>query len=196
VGLTVVLAVCGIIGAVLVKVLADDVKAWLPWIKDRIVDRAVANLPACERDRYAEEWRSYVEQWPGEISRVIAAIGLIGAAKSIRAQMPVWKLVLTRASDVALALTALVVLAPLGVAIALAIKIEDGGPVIYAQRRYRPCRREIRVFVFRTKAGLAGKVTRVGRFLRKTNIDVLPQLVNVLLGDMTLVRWRNGHLAS
>jgi putative colanic acid biosysnthesis UDP-glucose lipid carrier transferase len=83
--------------------------------------------------------------------------------------------------------------------IALAIKLSSPGPVFFRQRRYGLDGREIRVWKFRSmkvcEDGPAvaqavkndARVTRVGAFLRKTSLDELPQLFNVLLGDMSLV---------
>ena len=101
--------------------------------------------------------------------------------------------------DVIIAATALIVLSPLLLAIALAIKIEGGGPVLFRQRR---CGKNQRVFLinkFRTMVvsdeGRHVKqaekndcrVTRIGRILRRTSLDELPQLLNVLRGEMSIV---------
>jgi exopolysaccharide biosynthesis polyprenyl glycosylphosphotransferase len=119
-------------------------------------------------------------------------------------------LLLKRALDICLSLIALVVVAPVGVVIALAIRIDTRGPVIFAQSRAGHLGRPFRMFKFRTMVPNAEKVlpglvrfdeldepvfklrddprvTRVGRLLRRTSLDELPQLVNVLRGDMSLV---------
>jgi exopolysaccharide biosynthesis polyprenyl glycosylphosphotransferase len=105
-----------------------------------------------------------------------------------------------RVIDVALVLPALLILAPLFLLTALAILIDDGGPVIYRQIRVGRLGKEFEIFKFRsmpTNAEAASgpvwsqktqrKVTRIGGFLRKTSIDELPQLFNVLRGDMSIV---------
>jgi len=119
-------------------------------------------------------------------------------------------LLLKRVLDVTLSLTALVLLAPLFMVIAVAIALDSGGPVIFAQTRAGLDRRPFRMFKFRTMVADAEdllsalvpfdklrepvfklqkdpRVTRVGRVLRRTSLDELPQLVNVLRGDMSLV---------
>jgi len=92
----------------------------------------------------------------------------------------------------------LLVLSPLLVVVALAVKWSDGGPVFYSHRRVGKGFRPIRVLKFRSMRGDADKgssltapcdprLTEVGRFLRRYKLDELPQLWNVLTGDMQLV---------
>jgi O-antigen biosynthesis protein WbqP len=102
-----------------------------------------------------------------------------------------------RALDVSIASVALLVAAPVMAVIALAIRWEDGGQALFRQSRVG---RNGRLFVltkFRSmpldtanvpsdRAG-ALRVTRVGRFIRRTNLDELPQLLNILRGDMSLI---------
>jgi O-antigen biosynthesis protein WbqP len=105
--------------------------------------------------------------------------------------------VLKRAFDVAAAAAALVALSPLMAVVALAIRLEDGGPVLFRQMRVGRGGRLFRIYKFRSMpvatahvpSARAGglRATRVGRLIRRTNVDELPQLVNVLRGDMSLV---------
>jgi lipopolysaccharide/colanic/teichoic acid biosynthesis glycosyltransferase len=105
-----------------------------------------------------------------------------------------------RVLDVVVSLLALMVLLPLFLAIAVAIKMESKGPVFFMQNRWGRGGRIIRIFKFRSMrtdlcdvSGVAQtrrndpRVTRIGALLRKTNLDELPQLINILLGDMSLV---------
>ena len=105
-----------------------------------------------------------------------------------------------RAIDIAASALGLVILSPLMLATALAIKLQDGGPVFYRQIRLTRGGKRFRLTKFRsmivnaesaTGAVLAGKedsrITPVGKFIRSTRIDELPQLWNILKGDMTLV---------
>ena len=104
-----------------------------------------------------------------------------------------------RALDLVLSGTALVVLAPLLVLIALAIRLDSNGPVVFCQRRLGRYGRPFTIFKFRTmhveedgpdiKQATRDdpRVTRVGRTLRRLSLDELPQLINVLRGEMSLV---------
>jgi len=119
----------------------------------------------------------------------------------LRPGIPDWhtaKRVLRRAFDIVLAAPGLALLFPLLATIALAIKLDDGGPVMYCQYRVGKGLRKFRLLKFRSMhAGCGGgclltapqdaRVTRVGRVLRKYKLDELPQLVNVLKGEMQLV---------
>jgi Undecaprenyl-phosphate glucose phosphotransferase len=112
-----------------------------------------------------------------------------------------WDAIQKRAFDLVVATLAIVALAPIMLITALAIKLESKGPVLFRQKRYGFNNELIEVFKFRsmyvegcdpTAAKLVTKddprVTRVGRFIRKSSIDELPQLFNVLLkGNLSLV---------
>ena len=107
-----------------------------------------------------------------------------------------------RIMDVFLSFVLTVLLSPVMLAIALAIKAEDGGPVFYRQERITTYGRKFRIFKFRTmvtdadKRGplITGKsddrITKMGHKLRKCRLDELPQLLNILLGDMSFVGTR------
>lgn len=114
-----------------------------------------------------------------------------------------------RLLDVALAGGALLLLSPLLLLVALAILIEDGRPILFVQQRMGRGNRFFRIYKFRSmaKARADGdgvisaardddRVTRVGRFIRRTSIDELPQLANVLRGDMSLVGPRPHAIGS
>ncbi len=105
-----------------------------------------------------------------------------------------------RLIDIVVSALALAVLSPVLALAALAIRLESDGPVIYRQRRSGLRGREFEMLKLRTMvrgaehvgAGLAvnendARITRVGAFLRRTSLDELPNLVNVLRGDMSLI---------
>ncbi|MGM9635843.1 MAG: sugar transferase [Candidatus Avispirillum sp.] len=119
---------------------------------------------------------------------------------------------LKRAADIVLSLLAIIILALPLLIVYLAVIIEDGAPAFYTQERVGKDRRKFKIYKFRSMHRNADKIheqlrheygssdvsfklkdsedpriTKVGRFIRRTNIDELPQLVNILKGEMSLV---------
>ncbi len=116
---------------------------------------------------------------------------------------------LKRAFDITLAGTALIVLLPLFVVVALLIKRDTPGPILFTQIRIGRSNQMFRIKKFRSMRvdGSDGaghrsterdddRITRVGRFIRRTSIDELPQILNVLTGDMSIVGPRPHALGS
>jgi lipopolysaccharide/colanic/teichoic acid biosynthesis glycosyltransferase len=107
--------------------------------------------------------------------------------------------VIKRAFDIIIAGTGLLVLLPIMMVVAVLIKCDSQGPVFFKQKRMGKGFRAFLIYKFRTmkeNSELTGslitigedpRITRVGSFLRKTKIDELPQLINVLKGEMSLV---------
>ena len=133
--------------------------------------------------------------------RGIATIELSGRSLTLIHCSPItgWGAIAKIGIDRGVAAVALFALSPLLVLIALAIKFESRGPVFFRQRRHGICGRPIVVWKFRTMGVMEDgavvrqasknddRVTRVGRLLRRTSLDELPQLINVLEGSMSLV---------
>ncbi len=134
----------------------------------------------------------------------IAALQIedLGPTRAIQLQngpLTEWQQFAKRSFDCAMAAAGLVVLAPFFVVIMAAIRLETPGPVLFRQRRSGFGGRVFRIYKFRSMHTLedAGhikqatrddkRVTRVGRFIRRTSIDELPQLINVLKGEMSIV---------
>jgi polysaccharide biosynthesis protein PslA len=130
---------------------------------------------------------------------VLVAPGPLG----LRARM------LKRSLDLAISVPALLILSPALVAAALAIKLTSPGPVLFRQLRIGQANRQFNVLKFRSMrqdtmnaAGTQSaskddaRITPVGRFLRRTSMDELPQLLNVLMGDMSIVGPRPHALGS
>jgi exopolysaccharide biosynthesis polyprenyl glycosylphosphotransferase len=121
-----------------------------------------------------------------------------------------WPLVLKRLLDIIVSLALLVLLAPMLLVFAILVRFDSPGPVFFVQERVGRNKRKFKMYKFRTMVAHAEKeqpnlekcneadgpvfkikddprVTRLGKYLRKTSIDELPQLLNVLKGDMSLV---------
>jgi len=127
--------------------------------------------------------------------------GIGGLPTAIVSNRPLTSIdfVLKRSFDVVVSLTALLMLAPLFVAVSIAIAWDSKGPIFFRQTRHGYGNKGIRVLKFRTMHVLEDgkafrqatrndpRVTRVGRFLRRTNLDEIPQLLNVLFGEMSVV---------
>ena len=107
---------------------------------------------------------------------------------------------LKRPFDILVALVGLVIASPLWLVFSIAIKLEDRGPILFLQDRWGKDKTSIRVLKFRTMVPNAvekfghvqaqehdPRVTKVGRFLRATSLDEMPQLVNIARGDMSWV---------
>jgi len=104
-----------------------------------------------------------------------------------------------RLFDIAASLCALLLLSPLLLVTALAVAVESGFPVLFRQTRMGLQGRAFGMYKFRSMVKDAAsigpyftaandpRITRVGRFIRRTSLDELPQLINVMLGDMSLV---------
>ena len=130
--------------------------------------------------------------------------------EGVRLRYPIWKALM----DYGLALLGLIVSLPLMLIIALLIKLEDGGPVLFLHERVGAKGKKFKLLKFRTmhvnaeerlkellekdpklreeweanyKLKNDPRVTRIGRLLRKTSLDELPQLINVLRGEMSLI---------
>jgi len=184
----------------------DEVIITLPWQYHR---KIMAIMAQCERENVRA--RIVPDLFQMTLSRMsineMAGIPLIGV-KHVRVS-PVTRF-LKRAIDVAFSLTVLILTAPLMALIALAVKMDSPGPVLFRQARVGQGGRPFTVYKFRSmmigaedqkdllrdlneadgpifKMKDDPRVTRVGRWLRRFSLDELPQFYNVLRGDMSMI---------
>jgi len=173
----------------------DDIVICLPWSKSgqiRSLVDGLAAIPATIHTIPDPSWR-----WTND-----PALARVGGMYTIRlARTPLTRRdqIVKRAFDLGAASLLLLLSAPFLLAIALLIRLDSKGPALFRQRRNGFNQHEFRVFKFRTMTTLDDgpvirqatrndqRITSVGRILRATNIDELPQLLNVILGDMSLV---------
>lgn len=173
----------------------------------RNIDRVVVSCPSGRRAEWAmmlkganvdgEVLDDEVARLGAQGARVVGKHGLLLVSAG---PLGLRERAIKRLFDVAFAGTAILVLSPLLITVALAIKLQDGGSVFFNQRRMGRGNRFFNMYKFRSMSEALcdsdgnvsasrddQRITRVGRFIRKTSIDELPQLFNVLLGDMSLV---------
>lgn len=172
----------------------DQVLISLPWARFPEIEQTVQGLrqqalPVVLLPEPAS--LPYISR-PTEIA-AIPAFELKRAALSASERF--WK----RGTDILVAGLALLALSPVMLLAALAIRMDSPGPVLFRQRRCGFNNREFSIFKFRTMRVMEdgpriaqatkgdARITTVGRFLRRTSIDELPQLFNVILGDMSVV---------
>jgi len=189
----------------------DEVIITLPWMYQRQIIRLVR---ACEA--LGARARVVPDLFQLSLSRVdfddIGGIPLIGIKE---ATIPRAGRLVKRALDIGLALLGLVVAAPLALIVTLAIRLESPGPALFSQTRVGENGRRFSIYKLRSmrrgaedeKQQLRNlneasgplfkikddpRLTHVGRFLRRASLDELPQLINVLRGEMSLVGPRPG----
>ncbi len=211
-------------GAIEVSADALGIRADLddPGVLDRVgsvlrnIDRVVVSCPIERRAVWAmllkgvniegEVLDEQVRQLGAQGARVIGEHGMLLVSVG---PLGLRSRAIKRIFDIVCAGGAIVVLAPLLALVALAIKLEDGGSVLFIQKRVGRSNRFFQMYKFRSMSeGHADRdgrvstsrgddrITRVGAFIRRTSIDELPQLFNVLKGDMSVVGPRPHALGS
>lgn len=181
----------------------DDVMVFMPAGPQDAVDRAIEAFLTTPASIHLASERVFGRFKDARIART----GSLATIELVRRPLTMVELVQKRLFDVVVALVGLVLLAPLFATIAVAIKLDSPGPVFFRQRRYGFNQETFRILKFRTMTVLEDgpvvsqatahdpRITTVGRVLRRWNLDELPQLVNVLIGQMSLVGPRPHALA-
>jgi len=173
----------------------DTILLALPWSRADLIDqcvRAFMNLPVRVELAPERVLERYSELRLGRLGSMLTLnvlrppLGHTGRAAK-------------RLMDIVLSSLALIVLAPLFALVALVIRFDSEGPALFRQTRYGFNQRPFKIWKFRTMRTQDDgpvvrqasrddvRITRIGKILRKWNIDELPQLINVLTGDMSLV---------
>ena len=181
----------------------DDVCLAIPWSRPQLIEscaEAFSRTPA-QLHLGAEPVLNRFPQ--ARVSRVGDAVGLCLTSPPPSGLQRLEK----RAFDLVVATAALVALSPLLIAVAILIRLDSRGPALFRQNRYGFNQEPFRIFKFRSMTTMEDgarveqakrcdpRVTRIGRFIRRYSIDELPQLLNVLKGDMSLVGPRPHALA-
>jgi Undecaprenyl-phosphate glucose phosphotransferase len=129
----------------------------------------------------------------------VVDFGNLRTVQLYRRPLSAIELAIKRIFDVVTATAGLILLSPLFLVVSIAIKLDSPGPILFQQKRHGFNNKIIRVFKFRSMTSIEDgdkfnqalendvRVTRVGQIIRRTNIDELPQLINVIRGDMSIV---------
>ncbi|NKB43491.1 MAG: glycosyltransferase [Alphaproteobacteria bacterium] len=176
-----------------IKVSADDMDSAARDIADFVKD-SEALRRASEQAAALADSRFNRDKLTNELRTVVEAAAVDDPALARRRRR---SLALKRVVDVALAFTALIALSPIMIAVALIILFRMGQPVVFAHRRPGLGGQPFRLLKFRTMDDATDssgtvlpdgdRMTSLGRILRRTSLDELPELINVLIGDMSLV---------
>ena len=173
----------------------DGVFVIMPWHDRKTIDRCVEAFMTVPTSIYLAPER-LLDRFE---SVAIEQIGPIAGLHLLRPPLSFAAVLVKRLADIVLSALGLLVLLPLLTLVAILIKLDSPGPVFFLQRRYGFNQRPFRIIKFRTMTTLDDgavvrqaerndrRVTRLGQFLRRWNIDELPQLLNVVAGHMSLV---------
>ena len=186
--------IIGILVGTFSQIFSDELKAWTPWITEKILRFAVRLLPYKQSKRFSEEWRSHMNEVPGHIGKLMFSIGLIRAALKISSfsaaesqELSAADRFLKRYFDIIMSCEMLIVLSPLMLFVCILIK-KDGGPIFSKQALLGSNASAFYCLRFRTTPNSgAAKTTALMSFIYRTSLDNLPMLINVLKGDMSLV---------
>jgi polysaccharide biosynthesis protein PslA len=173
----------------------EDIFIMLPWSERETIERCVDAFLTVPAAIHIDPEKILNRFGDLRVSRLGPVIGL----NLVREPLTVLEVLLKRGFDLVASTAALILLAPFFLLVALLIKLDSPGPALFVQRRYGFNQEPFSIVKFRsmTASASAGefqqarkddqRITRIGGFLRRWNIDELPQLLNVFLGDMSLV---------
>jgi Undecaprenyl-phosphate glucose phosphotransferase len=175
----------------------DDVVIAMPWNADREVSQVVERLKELPVNVFVS---MDLVGFQLTFRPAIGDLSDIPMFEVVHRPISGWSSVLKRLEDVCLSVAAIILLSPLLGLIALLIKLDSPGPILFRQARLGFNNQEFSIYKFRSmyhqdqpedRVQQASKddprITRIGRFIRRTSIDELPQLFNVLDGSMSLV---------
>ncbi len=173
----------------------DAIFVLLPWSATETIDRCAETFLSLPVEIHLGP-----EQILHKFEEVkLSTLGPLASLQLTRRPLSRREIIQKRLFDLTLAAAALVLATPLLVLVALLIKLDSPGPIFFVQRRYGFNQQPFRIIKFRTMRTLDDgaviqqarpddpRLTRIGRWLRRWNIDEIPQLFNVLTGDMSLV---------
>jgi Undecaprenyl-phosphate glucose phosphotransferase len=177
--------------------LIDDIVVAMPWSDNKPVIDAIERLKELPVNVYLG---ADLVGFELEFHPVLGPISQLPVYEVVQRPISGWSSALKTALDYSVSLAALLLLSPLMVAVAVAVRLDSPGPIFFMQERLGFNNERFAIYKFRSMVVNADKgdgvrqatrndprVTRVGRFIRATSLDELPQLFNVLNGTMSLV---------
>jgi len=173
----------------------DAVFVLLPWSETETIDRCAETFMTLPVEIHLGPEQVLYKFEEAKLS----TLGPVASLQLTRRPLNRREIIEKRVFDLIFAAAALVLATPLLILVAVLIKLDSAGPILFVQRRYGFNQQLFRIIKFRTMHTLDDgavirqarpddpRLTRVGRWLRRWNIDEIPQLFNVLTGDMSLV---------
>ena len=181
----------------------DDIYILVPWSEQETIDACVNAFLRVPSSLHLAAQPVLGRFQEARIDRS----GPVTSLNLVRRPLSLAQVIQKRAFDIVCASLGLILLSPLLLMVAILIKLDSKGPVLFRQRRYGFNQEMFRIFKFRSMSTMDDgrhieqakvgdpRITAVGRYLRRLNIDELPQLINVLRGEMSLVGPRPHALA-
>jgi Undecaprenyl-phosphate glucose phosphotransferase len=171
----------------------DAVFVLLPWSATAMIERCAETFIALPVEIHLGP-----EQFLHKFDEIkFSTLGPVSSLQITRRPLTRFEIIQKRMFDLAVAAAALIVATPLLLIVAVLIGVDSPGPIFFAQRRYGFNQQPFRIIKFRTMHSVDdgsrqatrrdARITRIGGFLRRWNIDEIPQLFNVLTGEMSLV---------
>ena len=173
----------------------DAILLLMPWSTTAVIDRCVQTFLTLPVEIHLGPEQILYKFEEVELSK----LGPLASLQLTRRPLSRAEVIQKRIFDLVFAAAALLASTPLLIAVAILIRLDSPGPVFFVQRRYGFNQQPFRIIKFRTMRTLDDgavvpqaqrndpRLTRIGRWLRRWNIDEIPQLFNVLTGDMSLV---------
>jgi len=175
--------------------LPDDVFILIPWSQTDVIDSCVTTFLRVPAQIHLGPERVLDRFVDARIDK----IGTISSLSLGGHPLNLFEVIVKRLFDIVVSFAALALLSPLLALVAALIRLDSNGPALFMQRRYGFNQEAFRIFKFRSMTTMEDgrdiaqakvqdpRITRIGRFIRRYNVDELPQLINVLRGDMSLV---------
>ena len=173
----------------------DDVFILVPWSQTDVIDSCVTTFLRVPAQIHLGPERVLDRFVDARIDK----IGTISSLSLGGHPLNLVEIIVKRLFDIVVSVAALALLSPLLALVAALIRLDSNGPALFTQRRYGFNQEAFRIFKFRSMTTMEDgrditqakvkdpRITRIGRFIRRYNVDELPQLINVLRGEMSLV---------